>query len=50
MKQTLTALLAFLMLSAPALAFDMEAMSDSERTAFRAEIRAYLLVAILTAT
>lgn len=43
MKQTLTALMAFLMLSAPALAFDMEAMSDSERTAFRAEIRAYLL-------
>jgi protein-disulfide isomerase len=43
MKQTLTALMAFLMLSAPALAFDMEAMSDSERSAFRAEIRAYLL-------
>ncbi len=43
MKRTLTALMAFLMLSAPALAFDMEAMSDSERTAFRAEIRAYLL-------
>ena len=43
MKQTLTALMAFLMLSAPALAFDMEAMSDSERTAFRAESRAYLL-------
>ena len=43
MKRTLTALMAFLMLSAPAMAFDMEAMSDSERTAFRAEIRAYLL-------
>ncbi|MEM6277215.1 MAG: DsbA family protein [Pseudomonadota bacterium] len=27
----------------PALAFDMEAMSDAERDAFRAEIRAYLL-------
>jgi protein-disulfide isomerase len=32
-----------LTLAAPALAFDVEAMTDAERTAFRAEIRAYLL-------
>ncbi len=35
--------LAALALALPAQAFDVEAMSEAERTAFRAEIRAYLL-------
>lgn len=34
---------AFLLAAAPALAFDVKAMSEDERSAFRAEIRAYLL-------
>jgi protein-disulfide isomerase len=36
-------LTALLLTATPALAFDIEAMTDAEREAFRAEIRAYLL-------
>lgn len=39
----LSTLAAFLFAAAPALAFDISAMSDTERAEFRAEIRAYLL-------
>ena len=42
-RTTLSALVLGLFLSAPAAAFDIDAMSDAERDAFRAEIRAYLL-------
>ena len=38
-----SALLAFSLGTAPAMAFDIDTMSDAEREAFRAEIRAYLL-------
>ena len=37
------ALLAAMTLAAPAMALDLDAMSDAERAAFRAEVRAYLL-------
>ncbi len=44
MMKTLTAAVALTAgLAAPALAFDVTAMSDAEREAFRAEVRAYLL-------
>lgn len=44
MFRTTTAALALgLALAAPASAFDLQSMSDAERQAFRAEIRAYLL-------
>jgi len=43
MKHLLAALATTALLSAPALAFDPENMSDAERDAFRAEIRAYLM-------
>ncbi|MGY9046624.1 hypothetical protein P775_08635 [Puniceibacterium antarcticum] len=44
MIKTLTAAAALAVgLSAPASAFDVSAMSDAEREAFRAEVRAYLL-------
>jgi protein-disulfide isomerase len=44
MKRYLTAALTLcLALATPAAAFDLSSMSDTERTAFRAEIRAYLL-------
>ena len=44
MMKTLTAAVALSAgLAAPALAFDVTAMSDAEREAFRAEVRAYLL-------
>ena len=36
-------LIALILTATPALAFDIEAMSDAERQAFRDEIRAYLL-------
>ncbi len=39
----LAPLAATMMLAAPALAIDLEAMTDGERTAFRAEVRAYLM-------
>jgi protein-disulfide isomerase len=39
----LAPLAAILMLATPALAIDLEAMTDAERDAFRAEVRAYLL-------
>ena len=41
LRQTLIA--ALMLTAAPALAFDPASMSDSERAAFRAEIRAYLV-------
>ncbi len=44
MIKTLTAAAALAIgISAPAFAFDVSAMSDAEREAFRAEVRAYLL-------
>ncbi|SNR42835.1 DsbA family protein [Puniceibacterium sediminis] len=43
MIKTLTAAALATCLSAPAWAFDVSAMTDGERDAFRAEIRAYLL-------
>ncbi|WP_146589886.1 DsbA family protein [Puniceibacterium confluentis] len=44
MKKTLTAAAALAIgLAAPVWAFDVSAMSDAEREAFRAEVRAYLL-------
>ena len=42
-RQTLSAFLLATTLSLPAQAFDLDQMSDAEREAFRAEIRAYLL-------
>lgn len=42
-RLAITASLLALTLSAPATALDLTAMSDAERAAFRAEIRAYLL-------
>lgn len=41
--RTLAHLIVTLALATPALAFDPAAMSDAERAAFRAEVRAYLL-------
>lgn len=43
MFRTLTTAAAFTLAALPALAFDLESMSDAERSAFRAEVRAYLL-------
>ncbi|EAR49395.1 27 kDa outer membrane protein, putative [Oceanicola granulosus HTCC2516] len=43
MMRSLTAAALAAGLAAPAAAFDLEALSDSERDAFRAEVRAYLL-------
>jgi protein-disulfide isomerase len=43
LRAALTGLALGTALAAPAAAFDMEAMTPAERTAFRAEIRAYLL-------
>lgn len=41
--RTATAFALMAILAAPALAFDMNAMTDAERQAFRAEIKAYLM-------
>lgn len=43
LRPTLTAAATAVFLGSPAGAFDLSAMSDAERDAFRAEIRAYLL-------
>ncbi|MGX9354460.1 DsbA family protein [Roseobacteraceae bacterium S113] len=43
MRRLITATALMTTLALPAAAFDLEAMSDEERAAFRAEIRAYLL-------
>lgn len=43
MKNLLTLVTATFLLASPAVAFDVTAMSDEERSAFRAEVRAYLL-------
>lgn len=42
-RKTLAPALSALMLALPAQALDLSAMSEAERTAFRAEVRAYLL-------
>ncbi len=43
MPRTLAALCALALMPQPAAALDLEALSPAERTAFRAEVRAYLL-------
>ena len=43
MKNLLASVALLMSFSAPALAFDFDKMSDAERSAFRAEVRAYLL-------
>ena len=43
MKHTLSALALAACAATPALAFDVTAMSEAEREAFRAEVRAYLM-------
>ena len=43
MIRTLTLASAFMLGALPALALDLDKMSDKEREAFRAEVRAYLL-------
>ena len=43
MTRTLTAIALSLGLAAPAAALELDALTDAERDAFRAEVRAYLL-------